>query len=123
MTLTMNDIETKERIYHGLAYREVSAEVLHQIIDSGGWDKNKGFVKYSPIGAFLGVENGVYVAIDNETGDAWTEEFYSKTVALNWLLFNKYGSVEDAHDVDLRTKSRMDNVRLKKRRESKEEEA
>lgn len=62
MTLTMNDIETKERIYRGLAYREVSAEVLHQIIDSGGWDKNKGFVKYSPIGAFLGVENGVYVA-------------------------------------------------------------
>lgn len=43
MTLTMNDIETKERIYHGLAYREVSPEVLHQIINSGGYDKDKGF--------------------------------------------------------------------------------
>lgn len=48
MTLTMNDIETKERIYHGLAYREVSPEVLHQIINSGGFDKDKGFVRYSP---------------------------------------------------------------------------
>ena len=117
MTLTMNDIETKERIYHGLAYREVSPEVLHQIINSGGFDKDKGFVRYSPRGAFLGYEDGVWVAIDNETGDAWTEGFYSKTVALNWLLFNKYGSVEDAHAVDLRAQGMQRNIRFKKRYE------
>ena len=37
---------------------------------------------------------GVYVAVDNTTGDAWTEEFSSKNACKKWL---KGYTVKDAH--------------------------
>lgn len=94
-------------IYKGAPYREITHEEASAIINSGGYKKEVGFCKYSPLGKYLEPypEDEVFVAIDNETGDAWTEQFYSKTVALNWLLFDSYGSTEDAHLVDERARS------------------
>lgn len=46
-----------------------------------------------PTGLFHIKENGVYVGIDNTTGDAWMEEFYTEEECIAWLrqerLFNK----------------------------------
>ena len=38
-----------------------------------------------PLGRFVRKDNSVWVAIDNQTGDAWTEEFTSLPQALKWL--------------------------------------
>lgn len=40
---------------------------------------------YSPRGLFLARENGRWVAVDNRTGSAWTEEFHRKRTAIRWL--------------------------------------
>lgn len=41
-----------------------------------------------PLGLFWLKDNGVYVGIDNSTGDAWTEEFHNFTACIGWLLMN-----------------------------------
>jgi hypothetical protein len=41
--------------------------------------------EYEPIGRYYLQENGVWVGIDNSTGDAWTEEFPTKRKCLKWL--------------------------------------
>lgn len=50
-----------------------------------------------------GIEDEVrtYTAIDNSTGDAWTEDFLMESTALKWLI-DEYLDVETArsHDVD-----------------------
>ena len=40
-----------------------------------------------PRGLFYGLDSktGVYVAVDNNSGDAWTEEFSSEADCLRWL--------------------------------------
>ncbi len=38
-----------------------------------------------PQGCFLAQDNGTWVAVDNSTGDAWTEEFYTEHEAVCWL--------------------------------------
>ncbi len=38
-----------------------------------------------PMGLFLTREDRVWVAVDNTTGDAWTEEFRWKHQAVRWL--------------------------------------
>ena len=38
-----------------------------------------------PSGLFYCIENGVYVGIDNSYGDAWVEEFKSKSSCVRWL--------------------------------------
>lgn len=42
------------------------------------------------------VSPGKYVAVDNNTGDAWTEEFEDKEIMLDWLN-NKFemGDIEE----------------------------
>ena len=42
-------------------------------------------VRRVPLGLFLTREGRRWVAVDNSTGDAWTEEFYRKRAALCWL--------------------------------------
>ena len=39
-----------------------------------------------PLGLFLQKDGNVFVAIDNSTGDAWTEEFKNRKSAEKWLL-------------------------------------
>lgn len=53
---------------------EVSKEEAHEIIETG-----------KPLGMFFLKDAGVYVGIDNGTGDTWTEEFKSKRKCVKWL--------------------------------------
>ena len=39
----------------------------------------------TPLGLFLTKEGGKWVAVDNSTGDVWTEEFSRKRQAIRWL--------------------------------------
>lgn len=39
----------------------------------------------TPIGLFLTKDGRTWVAVDNTTGDAWTEEFSRKRQAIRWL--------------------------------------
>ena len=39
----------------------------------------------APLGLFLTKEGRTWVAVDNSTGDAWTEEFSRKRQAIRWL--------------------------------------
>ena len=39
----------------------------------------------TPCGLFLTKEGRKWVAVDNTTGDAWTEEFPRKRQAIRWL--------------------------------------
>lgn len=39
----------------------------------------------TPLGLFLTKERRTWVAVDNTTGDAWTEEFFRKRQAVRWL--------------------------------------
>lgn len=38
-----------------------------------------------PCGLFLAKDGRKWVAVDNSTGDAWTEEFTRKRQAVRWL--------------------------------------
>ena len=38
-----------------------------------------------PLGLFLTKEGHTWVAVDNSTGDAWTEDFATKRECLKWL--------------------------------------
>ena len=39
----------------------------------------------TPLGLFLTKEGRTWVAVDNATGDAWTEDFSRKHQAVRWL--------------------------------------
>lgn len=39
----------------------------------------------TPLGLFLTKEGRTWVAVDNSTGNAWTEEFPRKRQAFRWL--------------------------------------
>jgi hypothetical protein len=38
-----------------------------------------------PLGLFYVLENGIYIGIDNSSGDAWTEEFSGLRKCRRWL--------------------------------------
>lgn len=59
----------------------ISKEEGHRIIE----DYNNGNVKEIEKACFLYKENGVWVGIDNNSGDAWTEEFERKEDCAAWL--------------------------------------
>lgn len=52
----------------------VSSELLGRVIE-----------QRTPCGLFLTKEGRKWVAVDNTTGDAWTEEFSRKRQAVRWL--------------------------------------
>ena len=54
--------------------RRVSPEQLGKVIEYR-----------TPYGCFLAKEGRKWVAVDNSTGDAWTEEFSWKRQAVRWL--------------------------------------
>jgi len=39
-----------------------------------------------PRGLFYIIDNGIYVGIDNRTGDAWTEDFKNLGSCKRWLV-------------------------------------
>ena len=57
-----------------LKIQRVSSGILGQVIDHR-----------IPSGLFLTKEGRKWVAVDNTTGDAWTEEFSRKHQAVRWL--------------------------------------
>ena len=57
-----------------LKIQRVSSGVLGRIIEHR-----------IPCGLFLTKEGRKWVAVDNTTGDAWTEEFSRKRQAVRWL--------------------------------------
>ena len=57
-----------------LKIQRVSSGVLGQVIEHR-----------TPCGLFLTKEGRKWVAVDNTTGDAWTEEFSRKRQAVRWL--------------------------------------
>lgn len=60
---------------------ELTQEEVHALLDSG---EETG--EYSPRGYFYTKEGDTFVAIDNSTGDAWTEEFQSLKECTDWLF-------------------------------------
>ena len=86
--------------WKGVEYELTTPSMLLKIINSVD-DSKDGH--YYPLGRFLAEDDGIWVAVDNECGCAWTEEFTNKTVALNWLCTSMYDSVERAHEIDDRT--------------------
>lgn len=54
--------------------KRVSIRKIRKIID-----------RYQPYGRFLSKDGSIWVAVDNSTGDAWTEDFISKRDAVRWL--------------------------------------
>jgi len=57
-----------------LKIQRVSVGFLGQVIE-----------RRIPCGIFLTKEGRTWVAVDNSTGDAWTEEFARKRRAIRWL--------------------------------------
>ncbi|MDU4596466.1 hypothetical protein [Clostridium botulinum] len=55
--------------------KEITSKEAENIIDSR-----------KPLGKFWLKENEFYIGIDNETGDAWTEEFKDKSSCIEWLI-------------------------------------
>ncbi len=58
-----------------LEIKQVSPERLQEIVR-----------RYAPCGCFLAWDGRKWVAVDNSTGDAWTEKFRWKHQAIRWLL-------------------------------------
>ncbi len=60
----------------------ISRESANKILDSTG-------EKYTPLGRYLVPDEVnreiIWTAIDNSTGEAWTEEFTSRMSASRWL--------------------------------------
>ena len=77
-------VRSEETLSPNLGISKVSMQELHKILDSA---EREG--KYRPYGYFYAYNpNGKYynwVAIDNGTGAAWTEEFATETEAIAWL--------------------------------------
>ena len=57
-----------------LKIQRVSSEFLGQVIEHR-----------VPLGLFLAKEGGLWVAVDNRDGDAWTEDCRWKHHAVRWL--------------------------------------
>lgn|GEM_PF-4351154 len=97
-------------IRQGSSISVLSSDDASAVIDSG-FDAGS----YEPRGLFISPEMTeipgygevpIYIAMDNTSGDCWTEEFYSRTVAEKWLI-GGYGCIEDAQTSDIRYIERM----------------
>ncbi len=40
---------------------------------------------YQPKGLYLAYDGKWWIAVDNSTGSAWTEDFGNQSTAINWL--------------------------------------
>lgn len=73
--------------------KELTRPELDEILNSPG-------EKYEPLGLYVCPDEvgcTIWTAVDNSTGDAWTEEFGSRMMAVRWLhgykARNIYGEV------------------------------
>lgn len=63
--------------------KEVITKIIHNYCDNIPNDKEK----------YITVDGNRYIAVDNSTGDAWTEEFPNMKDAIDWLN-NKFDMSE-----------------------------
>lgn len=64
----------REKNMNRIRIHRVGQEFLRRVID-----------RRAPCGCFLTKEGHTWVAVDNTTGDAWTEDFSRKRQAVRWL--------------------------------------
>ena len=57
--------------------KEAASLILGSNTEGGG--------KYTPTGKFYYQDGELWVGIDNSTGDAWTQSFFSKKECIKWL--------------------------------------
>ena len=79
--------------YDESCIQEVTKEKIMEIISS--MDK---LGKYEPLGLFLAPERDGWVAVDNLTGDAWTEAFDTRRDAVRFLLGEIDGEGNEIED-------------------------
>lgn len=65
--------------------KKITSEEISQIIDTR-----------KPLGKFYLIDRGIYVGIDNSSGDAWTEEFDSFEAMIKWQQ-----GIEDEEGLEL----------------------
>ena len=83
-TVAETEIVNRNVFFAELATRVkfVDSETLNEIIET-----------HLPLGYFYSVNNGIYVSVDNHSGDAWTEDHETKEDMLTWLF--DYDNVSD----------------------------
>lgn len=55
------------------------------LIEISSFEATEIIKSKSPIGKFYRKENNLFIGIDNETGDAWVEEFQTLENCFSWL--------------------------------------
>ena len=74
ITLEFAGILPKGQIMGRSKIQQISAEKLREVT-----------CQHVPHGRFLTKECGKWIAVDNSTGEAWTEEFFQMRQAVRWL--------------------------------------
>lgn len=54
-----------------------------------------------PRGLFVTIEDDVFTAIDNNEGEAWTEDFEDVRDCIAWLIDEDYRTSEDDEDYSI----------------------
>lgn len=99
----------RRMIYAGRLIQVISDEDAGIVLDSAYDDDDRWTGGYRPLGRFLVYEEPVfseeagdfvptYTAMDNSTGDCWTESFHSLEVAVRWLA--EECDTDEAYDED-----------------------
>jgi len=60
-------------------------EIQQNIVKVTQEQASKIIESRKPLGLFYTIDDGIYVGIDNRSGDAWTEDFKSKSACDRWL--------------------------------------
>lgn len=85
-------------------YDLVDMSVINAVLNTP-FDKGLGRTPFKPYGRFLAkAEDGSWTAVDNSTGDAWTECFSHRDIAVRWLREDI--DTDRAHELDDRRTAR-----------------
>ena len=72
--------------------KEVAHTPMDEILEIGKLEADRIIETYKPIGKYWLMDGLTYVAIDNSTGDAWTEGFPNQADAVAWLKDTSLGA-------------------------------
>lgn len=83
---TINGVFVKQADIPATKEHSMEHDYLDEIYEIGALEADLIIGTQRPIGKYwTEVTAGQYVAIDNSTGDAWTEEFTDKDTMMGWL--------------------------------------
>lgn len=91
---------TGKLLYKGHEIETISQIDAEIILDRYPYHPKGLYIIEEPIDLGDGTERMVYCAMDNSTGDAWCEDFFTGGVALRWLV-GEFVDSERAHELDL----------------------